>query len=700
MIFLNPTILLGLLAASVPILIHLLNLQKLKKIEFSTLAFLKELQKTKIRKIKLKQWILLLLRVLIILLLVAAFARPTLESITLGGASSAAKTTAVFVIDNSFSMSVVADNGSYINQAKTILKSIVSDFEEGDDISIIASSSYDFNKKTELTRAQSINTIDEINTTDISGNLLEALAEASDIIETSDNFNKEIYLISDFQKSEFTDNLLSSFSDKLKNANTKLYTINLSAKEITNLAITDFQVNNQIFEVNKPIEFTANVTNYTNQPISNSIVSLFIAGKREAQQSVSLPANQSKEVSFNANLNSAGLLETFLELDEDDILQDNKRYLAINVPENISVLVLSQFEEDTRFIELVLSGNSFIDNVSLTKKKIRQISSIDFAEYNIVVLCGAEDNLNSSRLESYINSGGSLILFPSSNQNLSAFSLLCTNLNIPKPVRILDDNTKQSTALNIEEIDFNHPIFLNLFENESKKEIDSPEIYKSLEYTTEGKGKSILTLNNNSSFLSEFIVGEGKIFLFNITPNLSSSNFPLKGIFAPLISKLVSYLSTKSESNKNHIAGDALHVHLSGKHFPRLKIIKPDNSEEFITLNEQVNQNYYTYFNTEQAGIYRFLQNDELVDYAVVNGSPIESQVSHLLDDKFDELLDSISFKGTHIKLSPNDNFSQVIYQARFGTELWRYFLLAAFILALVEMFISKSTKKDLADLD
>jgi hypothetical protein len=52
MIFLNPAILFGLLAASIPILIHLLNLRKLKKIEFSTLTFLKELQKIRIRKVK------------------------------------------------------------------------------------------------------------------------------------------------------------------------------------------------------------------------------------------------------------------------------------------------------------------------------------------------------------------------------------------------------------------------------------------------------------------------------------------------------------------------------------------------------------------------------------------------------------------------------------------------------------------------
>ncbi|HEX9828971.1 MAG TPA: BatA domain-containing protein, partial [Bacteroidota bacterium] len=79
MTFLNPFILFGLLAAGIPILLHLLNLRKLRTIEFSTLSFLKELQRTKIRRIKIRQWLLLLLRTLLVICIVMAFARPTLK---------------------------------------------------------------------------------------------------------------------------------------------------------------------------------------------------------------------------------------------------------------------------------------------------------------------------------------------------------------------------------------------------------------------------------------------------------------------------------------------------------------------------------------------------------------------------------------------------------------------------------------------
>jgi len=132
MVFLNPSILIGLLAASIPILIHILNFRKLKKVEFSTLDFLKELQKSKIKKIKIKQWLLLLLRTLIIIFLVLAFARPTLESTLFNGTTSTAKSSVAFIIDNSFSMSFIKDKGSVFNKSKTEAKKIISQMQDGD----------------------------------------------------------------------------------------------------------------------------------------------------------------------------------------------------------------------------------------------------------------------------------------------------------------------------------------------------------------------------------------------------------------------------------------------------------------------------------------------------------------------------------------------------------------------------------------
>ena len=74
MAFLFPGILWGLLALSVPIIVHFFNLQRPKQILFSNVAFVKEVKKSVVRRLKFKQWLLLLLRLLAISALVLAFA--------------------------------------------------------------------------------------------------------------------------------------------------------------------------------------------------------------------------------------------------------------------------------------------------------------------------------------------------------------------------------------------------------------------------------------------------------------------------------------------------------------------------------------------------------------------------------------------------------------------------------------------------
>ena len=95
--FVNTAVLLGLLGIGLPILIHLFARQKLRRIEFSSTAFLKAIQNQTMRRMKLRQILLLVLRCLAVCLLVVAFARPTLK---MGGslAQGRAKSSVVLII--------------------------------------------------------------------------------------------------------------------------------------------------------------------------------------------------------------------------------------------------------------------------------------------------------------------------------------------------------------------------------------------------------------------------------------------------------------------------------------------------------------------------------------------------------------------------------------------------------------------------
>jgi uncharacterized membrane protein len=694
MTFLNPAILFGLLAASIPIIIHLLNLRKLKKIEFSTLQFLKELQKNKIRKIKLKQWLLLALRVLIILCIVTAFARPTLVGVSIGGTTSAAKTTAVFILDDTFSMSVVDQNGSYFNQAKESIKNILTQFEEGDEFALVLVS----HQPNEIEMTSNLNKFkQEIDASTISfasSKLNNAIVKAAGLIGEAENFNKEIYLLTDFQKGRLaTENELTDLKEQL-GEQVRLYSLNYEGKEVSNFGIDEVKINTQIFEKDKPIKFDAIVKNYSNRAKNNLVVSLFINGERLAQQSINLNPGESKTANLLATAKTFGYNEALVEIEEDDILEDNKRFTSFFIPEKIPVLILYDNIKDMKLVEAALKSVSEKDYFELTLKNVEQISGIQLYNYQVTILVSSDFVNASEKLKQFISSGKGVIVLPSSDLSSSNFNNSLSLINIPSGGGLIKTEKGQSVRFN--EIDFNHPVFENIFIKEKKKQVESPDFYSYYKINPAGKGKSIITLEDESSFLSEYSINAGKVLLFSSSPVFKWSDFPIKSIFAPLITKSVMYLSSKNIVDNIYLAGETINVNVAERTLPQIEVVKPDGTEEIINIEGEQNINFISYNQTYLTGNYKFYSGDKLLSAATVNTDPAESVTQYLTKSDFEDYLDKIDFGGKYIPIDKNENPSQMILQARFGSELWRYFVLLAILLALVEMTIARNAKKEL----
>lgn len=700
MTFLNPAVLIGLIAASIPILIHLFNLRKLKKIEFSTLAFLKELQKNKIRKIKLKQWILLALRVLIIMLLVFAFARPTLRGLAIGGTTSAAKTTAVFIIDNTFSMSVIDNQGSLLNQAKASVKNLLKNFQEGDEASLILVSQSD---NRDITISKNIadfqKSLDAIQPSFASGILHPALAKAVKVLSQSKNFNKEIYILSDFQDGRlFDEKTISDFS-KVLNENVRLYAINYSGKDVYNLGIDDIKVNTQIFEQEKPVNFSVTLTNYSNRSASNVILSLFVNSERSAQVSTSLESGESKQLTFDAVIKSAGFINVFAEIEDDEVLQDNRRYTNFFVPEKIPLIIFADDPSDTRFFELALTTGENIGTFRVTKKNLNELSAHDLKRYEVVTIIGSQ-NLNAfEKLKNFVFEGGSLIIAPGSKSSLADYQRLLNELELPAPVSIVGKAGDPQNIILFETTDLNHPVFQNIFINKEKTKIESPNIYSYFKFTTQGKGRSIISLQDGSSFLSEYKIKSGKVFLFSSAPILGWGNFPLKSIFVPLINKAVLYLASKDKSEANILAGNNIDIDVRGRGAAQLKITRPDNSEDFILVDKTVDNYFVKYEKTNLTGNYKIQLGSNTIDVVSVNADPLESKEKFLTKSDFESYLNKINFNGSFFWMNKADNIGDEVVKARFGSELWKHFLIAALFLAFIEMLVARNAKKDLVEI-
>ena len=194
--FLNSIILAGLVAITLPLLIHLLTRQRLKKIQFSSVFFLKLLQAQKMRRVRLREILLLILRTLIILFLILAFARPALRGSFATGIKAHASTTVAILLDNSLSMGRETTRGSVFQLARYRAAEIVSLLKEGDEaLLMLFSGAPDLvtpeptHNFVHLTRQ-----IQEAQLSHGPTDVRKALLEAYGLLSESVNLNKEIYL--------------------------------------------------------------------------------------------------------------------------------------------------------------------------------------------------------------------------------------------------------------------------------------------------------------------------------------------------------------------------------------------------------------------------------------------------------------------------------------------------------------------------
>lgn len=684
MIFLNPTVLFGLIAASIPLIIHLINFKKLNKIEFSTLSFLKELQKSKIKKVKIKQWLLLLLRTLIITFLVLAFAKPTLESnsyIDLSPGNSVS----LFILDNSFSMQYVDDEGSYFNKAKKAAKEIINKNESSAEYIVLISGDSVIQSSNKGTI---INAIDDLNITYATESLLEKINKGINILSKKKFLNKELFILSDFQNTTFDlNNYTDSLNVDLNKNRIFAYGINFAKSKVENYAINNIKIKNTILELNKPIKISANIYNYgTNN--KSIVTSLFINNKRVAQKKVELRLGINP-VFFTTSLNQYGYNSVYAQIEDDKIIEDNKSFSGFFIQEKINALLVYDNNNDIEFLKTALSLNAtrmHVTTVNSTGMEFKDLNNYDIIYYVSKKI--------DTRINDFIKSGGTLVIFPPSNSNLRVMNQFTKSIDFTTLSQIINISDKNNYD-QFKTIDFNHPIFDNLLNSKDETKLESPKFYKFYKLQSTDNIKPIIELNN-SPFLVEGKKEKGIILLFNTSPVLDWSNFPIKSIFAPIIFRSAIYSNSKKSLGKSSLIKDKITVDVSNISSPFITIKTPSSViKENISNHESKN---YIFDKTFLPGNYIFNENNNLIDFASVNVNILESNLTSIGNNKLDVFFKEY-FKKNYLILNFDQDFLTQFNNAKLGKELWKHFLIIVILLAILEMYISRSTKKDITTL-
>ncbi len=364
MTFLNPLLLWGLAAISIPILIHIFNLKRTKKIEFSTLMFLKEIQQSKYKKIKLKQLLILLCRIAFIIFLVMMAAKP-FDKGFLGTPGDKVKSSVLLVLDDSFSMQARDKNGNDFDNAKKKIVETIDALGDNDEIFFTTVSAID--KSQSSVPVKDMNklkdTLSQMKTSEISRDLNEVMYYAENILNSASNTHKEIYLFTDGQKSFVTNEIISGSRFK-DNENVHMNFILTGIRDANNISIDTLNTVSKIFEKLRPVKIKALINNHNNFNASNKSVILTMGSYKE-EKVIDVPANSIVEVEFIVKPENTGFSSGNIELvqndiSDDEISGDNRQYFSFFVPKEVNVLIATGSPLDAEYIKLVLKSSQEI----------------------------------------------------------------------------------------------------------------------------------------------------------------------------------------------------------------------------------------------------------------------------------------------------------------------------------------------------
>ena len=683
--FLNPTILIAAVAALIPLIIHLFSKRRVKIVEFSSLKHLKAMQKRQVRRLKIRQLLLLILRMLILLAVVLAFARPTLQN---GGIGSHASVSAVVLFDNSASMNREVSDGNLFDLSQKRALQILDNFGETDQVCIIPLDQSENRINPKLSSAAvAKDQLSKITRGSGIAELQKGLEQANDLLKKASNLNKELYIISDQQRVSLPD------STVLKDSDAKIYLVEIPTEEYDNCGITNVDFGGQLILAGHDFTTTATIKNQSQRDRSDIIASLFVDGHRVSQVDLEVSAGNETSVNFTHSVSRGGFHDGYIELSDDQFQADNKYYFSFKIPQQFNVLIIKG-DNAAGLISLAMVPSQSINQYwSVKEVELDELAGINFIDYDVVILSGTPplEEGYVRRLKSFVTQGKSLFLTFGGTTDIDDFN---TNWSEIAGL-VFDEGIKRDFTkagyYTIDKVDITHPIF-SVFNFETEK---FPELkfYTLPKMHTKEESKVLASFSGKRPALVERKSGSGRILTFTGSIAPQFSDLTGHAFFVPFISRISEYLATDLSSYDVHLFAEenisrtiAVNLQMSAS----VEMIAPDSQYYYLSPEEENGNLILKPQPTNLPGIYNVRYLGREIDRFALNVNPDECNLAGVIDEQFADAIGADDYR----LVQQNTNAASIISEFRFGKELWQIFLWIAVLFIIAEMLLSKGVGK------
>ena len=744
--FANPLLLAGLAGISIPIIIHLLNRRKFHRVLWAAMRFVRISVEQNQRRIKIEDMLLLILRCLLIALLALALAQPFLNAASaLFGES---RSTAVIILDNSYSMSQTDGVQSRFDAAKNAADEIIRSMPPGSSVAVLLASdkvaplipepTYDL----ALARRQ----ITDAPLFDRASDLFPAVKSALDTLAGRPTTRKEIYLITDGQSLAFRQlpqikTLLADNQHDLR-----AHFLIVGSPEQRNLGITALRIDGGLCPLNVPLRLEVRVKNYGKLEAKDLNVSIAVDSDPPMDQASipSIPPNESRSVSLFAKLRSQGHHTVTARIDPDHLPADDTRTLALRAVKDIKILLIDgdtgrePRESETFFLKAALQPVPRPERddyfIKPTIKTPTELDAIRFEDFDAVIAANVTDfsQQTAAQLANYVRTGGSLLIFPGDNINIPFYNdTLHDRLHL-LPARLsppFGDATSQDKFFTLQNSNLTHPI-TTLWIDPSSGSLSTARFFKAFALQPDEKKTgtgtvsepkkgsesisparnpkpetrnptpdplTILRFADNHPALVEHDLALGRVVLFASTADTAWNDLPARaGIFVPLLHRTLGHLIARQDEHLTIPVGQPF-VHSAPVEFinkdalitksPRRYAQRASQSDEIHESRRIEMENAIPtlrFTQTDFAGPYDIKIDSTNIRFATQPPSD-ESTLDSLTPDQTKSLADVAQI----IPWTPGTPLRDSLEQARVGTPLAFPLALLALILATAETLLA-----------
>ena len=683
--FLTPLFLIGgLLAATLPILLHLLQKRRQVTIPFPTLRFLKQAERKSSRRLHFENMLLWLLRTLIMLLLGAAFAMPVLRSQGLAWMGRAPRDVAI-VIDASYSMGYQTGRDTVWKKAIETATDIINGLDEKDRFCLflagdqphplIAEPVGDREQGLQVLKAAAIKTT--------GSRLFPAINAAISALEREQKGReRELYVITDGQAAPWQHSAgiqdietAPGDTDELKpGKKISQFVVLLGPPAPVNLSPVSLDMNPTLLLHDAPARIRVSARH--TGPDRESIVRLFIGEKEIGRRPLRLAAGENAEVEFTIPPQTPGIYPARVETPEDGLDIDNAFHFLVRVQVQRPVLCVGT-EEDTLYLRTALRSSMTGDTrIDPERVDVDALAERPLHEIVAIFLCNAlpVSGQALAPLEEYVRGGGLLVFFPGERAAPNDYLAWTT---LPLEGIAINDLSGLERGRTLSWASGDHPLLRRFPLEGSPPRITVRRLLSGTGLAEDSQ--VLISQGPDAPFLVERKVGNGRVLMFTVAADRTWSDFPLSPFYLPLLAQVVEYSagigglspyswSTHALPLAQVVPGATRETALLGPDGRRL----PVSSAVVDGLTQMRVENL------DQPGIYTAADQGPVLAVNMARG---ESDLTALKDGEVEELVDADPLYVAR----DNETLNRLIEEHRLGRTLGEHLLWLVLILVAVE---------------